>query len=144
MAPDAEPPPAALLALTVACPTGTRGCLQANLNRRSTSTPTDFYCRFWLTLAGAPGKMLAELPSPTIVVRWRAGCWSKTGTTRAKAIVSSTRKFQPRFQSAAVAIGERERAAKRAGKLLGDGKAKSGATGFATARSLDPIKRQEY
>src|SRR5207245_687334 len=34
--------------------------------------------------------------------------------------------------------------AKRAGKLLGDGKAKPGATGFAIARSLDTIKRQEY
>jgi len=48
---------------------------------------------------------------------------------RVKAIVSSTRKFEARFQSAAVAIGERERPAKRAGKLLGDGKAKPGAAG---------------
>src|SRR4029453_16584137 len=58
--------------------------------------------------------------------------------------VSSPRKFEARFQSAAVAIGERERAAKRADELLGDGKAKSGAAGFAIARSLDPIKWQEY
>src|SRR5204863_7218171 len=63
---------------------------------------------------------------------------------RVKVIVLSARKFEARFQSATVAIGERERPAKRVGKLLGDGKAKPGATGFATARSLDPIKRQEY
>ena len=63
---------------------------------------------------------------------------------RVKVIVLSTRKLEARFQSAAVAIGERERPAKRAGKLLGDGKAKPGATGFAIARSLDTIKRQEY
>src|SRR3954469_21883661 len=56
----------------------------------------------------------------------------------------STQKFEARFQSAAVSIGERERPAKRADKLLGDGKAKPGATGFAIARSFDPIKRQEY
>ena len=56
----------------------------------------------------------------------------------------STRKLEARFQSAAVAIGERERPAKRAGKLLGDGQAKPGAAGFAIARSLDTIKRQEY
>src|ERR1043166_1567428 len=62
---------------------------------------------------------------------------------RVKVIVLSTRKFEARFQSAAVAIGERERAAKRADELLGDGKAKPGAAGFAIARSLDPIKRQE-
>jgi hypothetical protein len=54
-----------------------------------------------------------------------------------KLIVLSTRKFEARFQSAAVAIGERERPAKRAGKLLGDGKAKPGATGFAITRSLE-------
>ena len=42
---------------------------------------------------------------------------------RVKVIVLSTRKLEARFQSAAVAIGERERPAKRAGKLLGDGKA---------------------
>src|SRR5215475_10016619 len=63
---------------------------------------------------------------------------------RVKVIVLSIRKFEARFQSAAVAIGELERPAKRAGKLLGDGKAKPGATGFAIARSLDTIKRQEY
>src|SRR3954447_16312492 len=56
----------------------------------------------------------------------------------------STQEFEARFQSAAVAIGERKRAAKRADKLLGDGKAKPGAAGFAIARSLDAIKRQEY
>src|SRR5436309_11106755 len=61
-----------------------------------------------------------------------------------RVIVLSTRKIEARFQSAAVAIGERERAAKRAGKLLGDGKAKPGAAGFAIARRLDAIKRQEY
>ena len=59
-------------------------------------------------------------------------------------VVLSTRKLEARFQSAAVAIGERERPAKRADKLLGDGKAKPGPTGFAIARSLDAIKRQEY
>src|SRR5436305_14307893 len=61
-----------------------------------------------------------------------------------RVIVLSTRKVEARFQSAAVAIGERERAAKRADELLGDGKAKPGATGFAIARRLDPIERQEY
>src|SRR3984885_13538729 len=63
---------------------------------------------------------------------------------RVKVIMLSTRKLEARFQSAAAAIGERERPAKRAGKLLGDGKAKPGAAGFAVARSLDTIKRQEY
>ena len=63
---------------------------------------------------------------------------------RVKVIVLSTRKLEARFQSAAVAIGERERAAKRADELLGDGEAKPGAAGFAIARSLDPIKWQEY
>src|SRR5437763_1659295 len=61
-----------------------------------------------------------------------------------RVIVLSTRKVEARFQSAAVAIGERERAAKRADELLGDGKAKPGAAGFAIARRLDPIERQEY
>src|ERR1043166_1919378 len=68
----------------------------------------------------------------------------RTSLSRSRECVSSTRKFQARFQSAAVAIGERERPAKRADKLLGDGKAKPGAAGFAIARSLDTIKRQEY
>src|SRR5262249_1019560 len=55
---------------------------------------------------------------------------------RVEVILLSTQEFEARFQSAAVAIGERERPAKGAGKLLGDGKAKPGATGFAIARSL--------
>ena len=62
---------------------------------------------------------------------------------RAKAIVISSREFEPRFQPATGAIDERERPAKRVGKLLGDGKAKPSATGFAIARSLDAIKWQE-
>jgi hypothetical protein len=57
--------------------------------------------------------------------------------------VISSREFEARFQSAAGAIDERERPVKRAGKLQGDGKAKPGATGFAIARSLDMVKRQE-
>src|SRR3954462_4164250 len=56
----------------------------------------------------------------------------------------STQEYEARFQSTAVAIGERKRAAQRADKLQGDGKAKPGAAGFAIARSLDAIKRQEY
>jgi hypothetical protein len=50
--------------------------------------------------------------------------------------LTSTQEFRPRLQSA-VAIGERERAAK--GDKVGDGKAKPGAAGFAIERSLDAI-----
>jgi hypothetical protein len=66
---------------------------------------------------------------------------TQTRSNPPQVTVLSTQKFEARFQSAAVAIGERERAAKRADELLGDGQAKPGATGFAIARSLDPIKR---
>ena len=55
----------------------------------------------------------------------------------------SSREFEARFQSAAGAIDERERPVKRGGKLQGDGKAKPGAAGFAIARSLNAIKRQQ-
>jgi hypothetical protein len=58
--------------------------------------------------------------------------------------VSSTGKLQSCFQSAAVAIGERECAAERVDELLGDGQAKSGAAGFAIAPIFDPIEWQKY
>ena len=64
----------------------------------------------------------------------RARSYKGKNAKRSSASKSSCRQLEnseARFQSAAVAIGERRRPAKRAGKLLGDGKAKPGATGFA-------------